>query len=76
MCRRDDNWTDIRVSDLVVGDLIQLKGGDVIPADAKVKPMHTLLSHSLVSNRLRDNILIAASEIMDHGQKLLALTRL
>lgn len=36
MCRRDGAWQETKVSELVVGDLIQLKGGDVIPADAKV----------------------------------------
>ena len=43
MCLRDDAWADIRVSELVVGDLIQVKGGDVIPADAKVQLMKTVL---------------------------------
>ena len=36
MAKRNGVWGDVRVRDLVVGDLIQLKGGDVIPADSKV----------------------------------------
>lgn len=43
MCRRDGSWTDTKVSELVMGDLIQLKGGDVIPADAKVDNQPPLL---------------------------------
>ena len=35
MCKRDGTWAIMGVKDLVVGDLIQLKGGDVIPADCK-----------------------------------------
>ena len=61
LCRRNGSWTDTRVSELVVGDLIQLKGGDVIPADAKVQlirtdkhrhcPSHKLLSpHPTIPN--------------------------
>ena len=38
MCRRNGQWQETKVSELVVGDLIQLKGGDIIPADAKVNP--------------------------------------
>lgn len=37
MTKRDDEWQEIAATDLVPGDLIALKGGDVIPADAKVK---------------------------------------
>lgn len=37
MAKRNGQWQDVKVSELVVGDLIQLKGGDVIPADAKVQ---------------------------------------
>lgn len=36
-CKRDGEWQEIEARELVPGDLIQLKGGDVIPADAKVK---------------------------------------
>lgn len=36
-CKRDGEWKEIEARELVPGDLIQLKGGDVIPADAKVK---------------------------------------
>lgn len=35
-CKRDGKWQEIEARELVPGDLIQLKGGDVIPADAKV----------------------------------------
>lgn len=35
-CKRDGEWKEIEARELVPGDLIQLKGGDVIPADAKV----------------------------------------
>lgn len=34
--KRDNTWMEIPARELVPGDLIQLKGGDVIPADAKV----------------------------------------
>ena len=37
MCKRDGKWQVLAVKELVVGDLIQLKGGDVIPADARVR---------------------------------------
>lgn len=36
MAKRNGEWQEVKARDLVVGDLIQLKGGDVIPADAKV----------------------------------------
>ena len=36
LCKRDGKWVELPVKELVVGDLIQLKGGDVIPADARV----------------------------------------
>ena len=36
MCCRDSQWSEVDVKQLVPGDLIQLKGGDVIPADANV----------------------------------------
>ena len=36
LCKRDGEWVELPVKELVVGDLIQLKGGDVIPADAQV----------------------------------------
>ncbi|KAL3158516.1 hypothetical protein ABBQ38_010745 [Trebouxia sp. C0009 RCD-2024] len=35
-CNRDGKWQEIEARELVPGDLIQLKGGDVIPADAKL----------------------------------------
>ena len=35
-CKRDGQWKEVEARELVPGDLIQLKGGDVIPADAKV----------------------------------------
>ena len=37
MCKRNGKWATIAVKELVVGDLIQLKGGDVIPADSRVR---------------------------------------
>lgn len=36
LAKRDQEWKVLQVKNLVVGDLIQLKAGDVIPADAKV----------------------------------------
>lgn len=36
LVRRNNAWQELNVKELVVGDLIQLKGGDVIPADAKL----------------------------------------
>ena len=36
LCRRDGAWADLPVRELVPGDLIQLKGGDIIPADCTV----------------------------------------
>jgi hypothetical protein len=35
-CLRDGKWSGIAVKELVPGDIIGLKGGDVIPADSKV----------------------------------------
>ena len=36
MVRRDGAWVELPVRELVVGDLVALKGGDIIPADCKV----------------------------------------
>jgi H+-transporting ATPase len=36
LAKRDQQWKVLQVKNLVVGDLIQLKAGDVIPADAKI----------------------------------------
>ena len=36
MAQRGGEWKEIAVKELVVGDLISLKGGDVIPADSKL----------------------------------------
>ncbi|KAK9806555.1 hypothetical protein WJX73_000387 [Symbiochloris irregularis] len=36
MTKRDNTWQGVPARELVPGDLIQLKGGDVIPADAKL----------------------------------------
>ena len=33
--KRDNDWKEVPARELVPGDVIQLKGGDVIPADAK-----------------------------------------
>ena len=41
-CKRDGEWREIEARELVPGDLIQLKGGDVIPADAKVTTLTIL----------------------------------
>ena len=38
MCKRNGQWVEVEVKELVLGDVVQLKGGDVIPADAKVTP--------------------------------------
>ena len=34
---RDGTWQDVAVKELVPGDIIELKGGDVIPADCRVR---------------------------------------
>ncbi|KAK9819692.1 hypothetical protein WJX72_001191 [[Myrmecia] bisecta] len=34
--KRDGQWQTLAVKELVPGDLIQLKGGDIVPADAKL----------------------------------------
>lgn len=36
MARRDGRWQEVAVRELVPGDLVALKGGDVVPADCKV----------------------------------------
>lgn len=36
-CKRDGTWKELEARELVPGDLIQLKGGDVVPADGKVR---------------------------------------
>jgi magnesium-transporting ATPase (P-type) len=36
MVRRDGAWVELPVRELVVGELVALKGGDIIPADCKV----------------------------------------
>jgi H+-transporting ATPase len=41
--KRDGKWTRLNCRELVTGDVIELKGGDVIPADAVVSelwPLH------------------------------------
>jgi H+-transporting ATPase len=40
LCRRDGEWRDLAVKELVPGDVVALKGGDVIPADC-------IVSHSI-----------------------------
>lgn len=39
ICKRDGEWQELDVKELCVGDVVQLKGGDVIPADAKVQAL-------------------------------------
>ena len=34
--KRDGNWRTLEVRELVPGDVIELSGGDVVPADAVV----------------------------------------
>ncbi len=34
--KRNGKWCEIAVRDLVLGDVIALKGGDIIPADCRV----------------------------------------
>ena len=55
MCRRDGAWKETKVSELVVGDLIQLKGGDIIPADAKAGILISLPSTHLEAVMIPDN---------------------
>ena len=38
--KRDGDWKQVEVRELVPGDLIDLKGGDVVPADAVVRFLH------------------------------------
>lgn len=37
MVKRDGQWNEVDIRELVPGDLIDLKGGDVVPADAMVR---------------------------------------
>lgn len=48
---RDNNWENVVVKDLVPGDLIALKGGDLVPADCKVCAIVSTLNESH-NNRL------------------------
>ena len=34
--KRDGKWSELPVKELVLGDIVGLKGGDVIPADCRV----------------------------------------
>lgn len=36
MCKRDGEWKPLPVRELVLGDLVALKGGDIIPADCQL----------------------------------------
>lgn len=36
LAKRDGKWQDVTVAELVPGDLIALKGGDIVPADCVV----------------------------------------
>ena len=36
MVKRDGKWGELAVKELVLGDIVGLKGGDVIPADCRV----------------------------------------
>lgn len=36
MAKRDHQWKETLAREIVPGDVIALKGGDVIPADARV----------------------------------------
>lgn len=38
MAKRNGQWVELAVKDLVMGDVVQLKGGDIIPADCRVPP--------------------------------------
>lgn len=66
---RDGQWVDLAVRELCMGDVIQLKGGDVIPADARLlgpgEPMQidesSLTGESMaVTRRPGDNVLAGA----------------
>ena len=35
-CRRDGEWVDAKVPDLVCGDIVELVGGTVVPADGRL----------------------------------------
>lgn len=37
MVKRDGQWNEVDIRELVPGDLIDLKGGDVVPANAMVR---------------------------------------
>jgi magnesium-transporting ATPase (P-type) len=37
MVLRDGSWEELAVRELVPGDLVALKGGDIIPADCQVR---------------------------------------
>ena len=46
--KRDGEWATLEVRELVPGDVIELKGGDVVPADAMVG----LLDQSTMTSEL------------------------
>ncbi len=37
MAKRNGQWGELAIKMLVLGDLIELKGGDVIPVDCRVR---------------------------------------
>lgn len=37
LTKRDGQWKELAVKELVLGDVIALKGGDIIPADCRVR---------------------------------------
>lgn len=47
MCLRDGKWSEIPVRELVPGDVVELKGGDIIPADCTVRRSPPALHNSV-----------------------------
>ena len=37
LVKRDGRWSELLVRELVTGDIVALKGGDIIPADCQVR---------------------------------------
>jgi magnesium-transporting ATPase (P-type) len=52
--KRDGRWKTLEVRELVPGDVIELKGGDVIPADGEVSPSpcSAFLAHAFLFLRI------------------------
>ncbi len=61
---RDGEWTDIEAEDLVPGDVVRLRSGDQIPADARLVSTSSL--------RVEESALTGESESTDKSEKAVA----